>query len=113
MAHLIYRLFLQVIPIVAMIGLILFVGNDYLLVGLYSIIILVSFVISFDKRDLVFLLFGCVALFFSEYFFISTGVEVFLRNSLFGIMPLWLPILWGYAFVTIRRSIMLLDQYLQ
>ncbi len=41
----------------------------------------------------------------SEYFFISTGVETFIRNSLFGVMPLWLPILWGYGFIAIRRGV--------
>ena len=46
----------------------------------------------------------------SEAFFISTGVETFTRTSLLGIMPLWLPVLWGYAFVAIKRAILILDQ---
>jgi hypothetical protein len=46
---------------------------------------------------------------FFEYLFISTGVETFNRNSLFGIMPLWLPLLWAYAFVAIKRSVILLN----
>lgn len=46
----------------------------------------------------------------SEAFFISTGVEVFIRNSLFGIMPLWLPLLWGYGFIAIRRAANILEQ---
>ena len=45
----------------------------------------------------------------SEYLFISTGVETFNRNSLFGLMPLWLPFLWGYAFVVMKRVIVVLD----
>lgn len=45
----------------------------------------------------------------SEYFFISTGVEIFLRHSLFGIMPVWLPVLWAYGFVVISRSLKILE----
>jgi hypothetical protein len=60
----------------------------------------------------VFLAVGVVVLTISEYFFVSTGVEIFLRNSLLGVMPLWLPVLWGYAFVVMRRGIILLEEYL-
>jgi hypothetical protein len=48
--------------------------------------------------------FGFIFMTLSEYLFISTGVEVFERDSLFGLMPLWLPFLWGYGFVVIKRS---------
>ena len=112
MVRLVYRLFLQALPIVLMVALIPFVQNDFLLAGLYMLIVIGSFAVAYSKKDIVFLLFGLVVLFLSEYFFISTGVEIFLRNSLFGIMPLWLPLLWGYAFVAIRRSIVILDEYL-
>lgn len=44
-----------------------------------------------------------------ESIFILTGVEVFQRNSLFGIMPLWLPFLWAYGFIAIKRTIRILD----
>jgi hypothetical protein len=49
-------------------------------------------------------------MFASEYFFISTGVETFARNSLFGLMPLWLPFLWAYAFVVIKRAVIILSK---
>jgi hypothetical protein len=45
---------------------------------------------------------------FFEFIFIQTGVEVFQRNSLFDLMPLWLPFLWAYGFVVMKRSIVLL-----
>ena len=45
----------------------------------------------------------------SEAIFISTGVETFIRNSLFGLMPLWLPFLWGYCFVAMKRAIKILN----
>ncbi len=106
------RLLLQAVPVVVMIGLIPLVQNDYLLSILYGLIILTAFAIALNKRDFVFFLFGFCVLFCSEYIFIATGVETFARNSLLGVMPLWLPILWGYAFVAIRRSIVLLDAHM-
>ena len=54
------------------------------------------------------LVFGFFAMIASEYLFISTGVEKFERNSLLGLMPLWLPFLWAYGFVAIKRAISIL-----
>ncbi len=93
------------IPIIVMIGLIPFVQNDVLLTAIYIVIIGISFFVKREKNDGIIFLFGLVGLFVSEYFFISTGVETFNRHSLFGIMPLWLPVLWGYAFIGIKRGV--------
>ncbi len=95
-----------------MVGLIPFVENEIFLAALYILIIIASFFVTYDRNDIIFFAFGFITLFFSEYFFVSTGVEVFLRNSLFGLMPLWLPILWGYAFVAMRRGIVILEHHL-
>lgn len=97
------------LPVVFMIGLIPIVQDDYILAGIYILITIVFFLINTEKYDTEIFLFGFVALAISEFFFISTGVEIFLRNSLFGIMPVWLPFLWGYAFVAIKRSIKILE----
>ena len=92
-----------------MIGLIPIVENDFILAGVYALFILITLTIKRESNDWIFLIFGFVGLFFSEYFFISTGVETFNRHSLFGIMPFWLPFLWAYAFMIIGRSIRILD----
>ncbi|MDO8521678.1 MAG: hypothetical protein Q7S08_00110 [bacterium] len=113
MTRVFYNVFLNVIPIVLMIGLIPLVENDFLLTGIYAGIIVVSFFIRYGKNDIIFLVFGLCVLTVSEYFFISTGVEVFERHTLLGVMPMWLPVLWGYAFVAIRRSIVILEDYLK
>lgn len=113
MMRLIYKIGIQAAPVFLMIGLIAIVASDVVLSGIYIFIISASFIVHYDRRDILFFLVGSVVLFFSEYFFISTGVEVFLRHSLLNIMPLWLPILWGYAFVAIRRNIVLLEEYLK
>ena len=100
---------LNAIPILIMIGLIPFISNDYLLTLVYTVIIVVSFVIKKTKNDLLVLVFGFLIMIASEYLFVRTGVETFQRNSLFGLMPLWLPFLWGYGFVAIKRSIEILN----
>lgn len=113
MFRLICRLATEAVPVAVMIGLIPFVVNDVTLSALYLIVIAASLAIHYEKQDLIFFTFGFVVLSISEYVFVSTGVEVFLRNSLFGVMPLWLPILWGYAFVAIQHSVLLLKDHLR
>jgi len=96
---------LNAIPTLIMIGLIPLVANDYLLVGLYLVIIIIALSIKRTPLDLTALIAGLVLMTFAEYLFVSTGVETFTRNSLFGIMPLWLPVLWAYGFVAIKRIV--------
>ncbi len=92
-----------------MIGLIPLIINDYLLTLVYIAIITVSLIIKNTKNDLRVFVFGFFIMIASEYLFVSTDVETFQRNSLFGLMPLWLPFLWGYGFVAIKRSIEILN----
>lgn len=100
------KVFLHSIPVLLMIGLIPLVQNDYILTVLYVLIITVSLrLIGCTKKDLIVLLFGFIVMIVTEYIFISTGVETFVRNSLFGLMPLWLPFLWSYGFVAIKKSV--------
>lgn len=103
------KIFFNLIPILAMIFLIPFVQNDYVLTLLYIIISAVALIVKYEKREYVFYLFGFFAMIASEYLFIKTGVEVFERNSLFGLMPLWLPFLWGYGFVAMKRAVKVLE----
>lgn len=98
----------EALPIIIMIGLIPLMANDYLLTLAYIVIIVIFFSIKRQRNDILIFLFGFCVMIISEYFFISTGVETFVRQSLFGIMPLWLPFLWGYAFVAIKRSVLIL-----
>ena len=97
------------IPIVLMIGLIPLITNDYVLAGVYCVCIVVLLRIKPEKNDVLALILGLVGITLSEYLFVTTGVETFTRNSLLGIMPMWLPFLWGYAFVTIKRCLRILD----
>ena len=103
------RLVLLSLPIAFMILLIPFVPNDYLLAIIYVLVIGVSSV-RYSKKDFVFLAFGFVALLLAETLFISTGVEVFERRTLLGIMPVWLPLLWAYVFVAVKRSALMFEK---
>lgn len=101
---------LHATPVLLMISLIPIVRNDYVLAAIYAIVILSSFAVTHDKNDLRIFVIGFFAMTASEYLFVSTGVETFTRNSLFGLMPLWLPLLWGYGFVVIKRGIAAINE---
>ncbi len=103
MLKLIKNIFFETIPVLIMIGLIPVVKNDYLLSLLYVVIILISFKIKYIKNEHKVFIGGFIFMVLSEFIFVSTGVETFVRNTLFNLMPLWLPFLWGYGFVVIRR----------
>lgn len=103
------KVLIQTIPILIMVGLIPLIKDDYILTGVYIALILIAFIIKKQKGDLVFLTVGFVSMIFFEWIFISAGVETFVRNSLFGIMPSWLPFLWAYAFVVMRRAVKILE----
>lgn len=104
------HIFLNSIPILIMVGLIPFVVNDYLITVLFIIITLLSFFIKREKNDLLIFLFGFLIMIFFESYFLATGVETFNRVSFFKNMPLWLPFLWAYGFVAIKRSVILLEK---
>ncbi|OGJ01210.1 hypothetical protein A3G53_03615 [Candidatus Nomurabacteria bacterium RIFCSPLOWO2_12_FULL_44_11] len=104
-----WKIFLNSIPVLVMIGLIPIVDNDYILAILYLGITIFSLFIHKAKNDILVFVFGFIVMIISESIFISTGVETFIRNSLFGLMPLWLPFLWGYGFIVIKRSVQILD----
>ena len=101
---------LYILSIAVMIALIPLIQNDFILAGAYVIFIAATLGIKREKNDWLFLVFGFIGLFCSEYFFISTGVETFDRHTLFGVMPVWLPFLWAYAFMIIARCIRVLDR---
>jgi len=103
-----FQIFINTIPIIIMIGLIPFVTNDYLLTAIDVAIIVVALTIKRNKNDILVLVFGFFIMVVAEYIFVSTGVETFRRNTIFGLMPLWLPFLWAYGYVAIKRAIEIL-----
>jgi hypothetical protein len=101
---------LNALPILLMVGLIPLVKNDYTLTFIYAVIIAIAFAIKREKKDGIIFLSGFILMIIFESIFVSTGVETFVRHSLFGIMPLWLPFLWGYGFVGIKRTVKILEK---
>jgi hypothetical protein len=106
----IYLIFLNAVPILIMIGLIPLVRNDYLLAIFDIAVIVVALAIKLERNEITILIAGFFIMIISEYLFVSTGVETFVRHSLFGIMSLWLPILWAYGFVAIKRGVEILGR---
>ena len=107
------RIMANALPVVGMVLLVPLVENDYVLTAIYIAVIITALVIKNDKKDRVFLIFGFFASFIAETLFISTGIETFNRTSLVGIMPMWLPVLWAYIFMAMRRAIEALNSYLR
>jgi len=108
MKNKITKIFINLIPILLMIGLIPVISNDYVLTLVYIVVIAIALFIKYEKQEYIFLLFGFFGMMIAEYIFTSTRVEVFVRDSLFGLMPIWLPFLWGYSFVVMKRAIKIL-----
>jgi len=101
-------IFLNAIPVLIMVGLIPFIPDDCALTAVYCAIIIIAFLVERTRRDMPIFIFGFFAMTLFEILLVSTGVERFNRNSLFGLMPFWLPFLWAYGFVAISRSIKIL-----
>ena len=93
-----------------MIGLIPFIQDDYILTLIYIFIILLSITIKCEHNDFKVLVLGFLIMTVAEFLFVSTGVEIFLRISFLNTMPLWLPFLWAYGFVVIKRSSFILNK---
>jgi hypothetical protein len=91
-----------------MMALIPVLQNELFLLIVFAVIIMISFLIKHEKEEGKVFLLGFLLMIFFEAIFISTNVETFTQHSLFGLMPLWLPFLWGYCFVVIKRNIKIL-----
>lgn len=105
----ILKIIFNAIPILIMIGLIPVIKNDYILSFVYLAIIIISLLVKKTKGDIFIFFFGFCVMIICEYIFVSTGVETFIRNSLFGLMPIWLPLLWGYSFIAMKRGLKILE----
>lgn len=93
------------LPIVPMIALISFIKDDYLLAIIYTGCIVALYRHKHEPHDVLALVFGFVGITIAEYLFVMTGVEIFARQTFLGVMPIWLPFLWAYAFLTIKRTL--------
>lgn len=95
-------------PVLLMILLIPLVPDERVLTAIYLAIIVGALLIRHEPLDIEAFTFGLIVMTFFEYVFVTTGIETFRSHLLFGVMPLWLPFLWGYGFVAIRRGVLIL-----
>ena len=106
------HIFVYFLTVLALVGLIPFIVNDYILAAIYAGFIVAFATLKKQRGDWIFIAVGFIALFFGENFFISTGVETFNRTSLFDIMPLWLPLLWSFIFLVMKRVFWIVYSYI-
>lgn len=104
------KIFLNSVPILLMVSLIPLITNDFILTLAFLLIIGISFAVKKTRNEWTIFTTGFLLMIIFEYLFVSTGVELFRRNSLLGIMPIWLPFLWAYGFVAISRAVKILEQ---
>ncbi len=94
------------VPILLMIAMLPIVPGEFARMAIFALITLAALlIIKAGKLDWFLFTFGFVVMSFFEYIFVATSVETFLQRTYLGVMPLWLPILWGYSFVALRRGI--------
>lgn len=97
----------DILPILISIvfGLIMmaFIKGEILLTLGFALIVLVNFFVKYHKREWLLFALG----FFSGIFFEVLGdvlfkLQYWAHGSLFG-LPFWLPLMWGFGFVAMRR----------
>jgi len=80
-----------------------FVKNEFLIFIGLLLIIGISFKINYEKNEFYWLFIGIITGITLEiggdYFY---KLQFWTSGSFFG-LPLWLPLLWGYIFVIVRR----------
>ena len=108
--EIIKKSFLEFLPVIIMIALIPVINNDWVLVAVYASFIIILLLIKLEKNELAIFVSSAIILALFEFIFISTGVETFNRNSLFSIMPVWLPLLWGYAMIAGKRFVLYVNE---
>jgi hypothetical protein len=106
-----FKLLHSVWPALPLILLIPVVKNDFVLTAIYIVVAFLYMLGHRMKHDWLVYTIGVFSITIFQSIFIMTGVETFNRATLFGIMPLWLPFLWAFAFLLMRRGIKVIDNY--
>ncbi len=108
--ELIKKIVLESIPILIMLSLVYFIKDDHILALSYIFLIVGFFNVHYEKNDLKMFFLGLILMTFFEFVFLKVGIEKFNRTTLLNIMPIWLPLFWGYVFVVIKRVSLLLNE---
>ena len=93
----------QLIPLFLVLVIFFFTQNEWLVTLGIVVLITISFLIKYYKNEWRVLLFGIILGFLFEIAGDLVYQAQYWENaSLFGI-PVWLPLMWGYGFIFIRR----------
>lgn len=94
---------IQLLQLIAVFVVLTFTRNEIIFTLVIAALLLVNFKIKYNKNEWGLFFIGCLAGFIIE---IALGkiyrMQYWQQDSLFGV-PVWLPLLWGYGFVFIRR----------
>ncbi len=97
------NIFYEVLPMFCALIIFIFIKNEYLIALGVLALLLITFKIKYYKNEWKVYVFGVLTGFFFEiagdYIY---KLQYWENASLFGI-PIWLPLLWGYGFIFIRR----------
>mgnify|MGYP001575304916 CR=1 FL=1 len=89
--------------IIAFIFLTIIKGDEILFTGLIILIILITFKIKYYKNEWILFFIGFILGFIIEVVLgLFYRMQSWENSTLLGV-PIWLPIVWGYAFVIITR----------
>lgn len=93
----------EILPLFFALGVLLLIGNELLMTAVIIAIVLISFKIQYKKNEWKLFFIGLIlGLSFELFGDAIYKLQTWQQTSLFG-LPLWLPVLWGYGFVIIRR----------
>lgn len=99
-----YGILIQTLPIILGAVLTYFLWhNNMLLTALFLLITAVVLYIGWSPGDLFVFAYGTVLGFAIEFFEVNIAKFHSFSNPDFFGMPLWMPIVWGYGFVLMKR----------
>jgi len=93
----------ELIPLFLALVVFIFIKNEWLIALGVLVLLLITFKIRYYKNEYKIFIFGIIIGFIFEvsgdYIY---KLQYWESASLFGV-PVWLPLLWGYGFIFIRR----------
>lgn len=92
----------QLLPVFILLILFLFIKNEFLIAFLIILTMAIAFKIEYHKKEIYVVLFGLTLGILLELFGSLVLGFQYWKNTLL-VMPVWLPLAWGYGFVVIRR----------
>lgn len=93
----------EITPFLIAILLSSFLRNEIIVTIIFAVIILTLFLTRYKKKELLIFIFGFLTGLFIEIWGQLVGFFQWQTFNSILLIPLWLPLSWGYSFVVIRR----------